>query len=86
MKNIRSTFARFRFLNSLLLLVLMLVALKVTPVVHAQGCDWVCSGWTAKSGCTNCSWCCVKSTGGFTCEKVVNNNCGTDGPSHELID
>lgn len=80
MKNIRSTFVRFRLLNSVLLLVLMLVALKVTPVVHAQGCDWVCSGWDVKNGCTTCNWCCVKSDGSFTCEPKQNNDCGTGGP------
>ena len=86
MKNIRSTFARFRLLNSLLLLVLLLVALKVTPVVRAQGCDWVCSGWNSQSGCTNCAWCCVDPTGKYTCEKKQNNDCGTGGPSKPLID
>lgn len=86
MKNIRTTLARFRLLNSVLLLILMLIALKVTPVVHAQGCDWVCSGWTAQSGCTSCSWCCVQASGGFACEKKQNSDCGTGGPSKELID
>jgi len=83
--NIRSTFARFRLLNSILVLILMLIALKVTPAVRASGCDWVCSGWTAQSGCTNCSWCCVESSGKFSCETKQNNDCGTGGPIKDEI-
>jgi hypothetical protein len=85
MKNIRSTFVRLRLLNSVLLLVLMLVALSVTPVVRAEECGWVCSGWTAQSGCTTCNWCCAEA-GKFTCTRVVNNDCDTGGPSKPLID
>ena len=85
MKNIRSIFARFRLLNSVLLLVLMLIALKVTPVVHAEGCELMCWGWTAKSGCTDCNRCCAEA-GKFTCTRVVNNDCDTGGPTKPLID
>jgi hypothetical protein len=86
MKNIRSIFTRFRLLNSVLVLVLMLIALRVTPVVRAQGCAWVCSWWTEQSGCISCSWCCVSPDGSYACEKKINQDCGTGGPGQELID
>jgi len=79
MKNIRSTFARFRFLNSVVLLVLMLVALKVTPVVRASDCGYVCSGWDVKNGCVTCNYCCVGSDGKYTCKSVQDKVCGLDG-------
>jgi hypothetical protein len=79
MKNIRSTLVRFRLLNSVLLLVLMLVALAVTPAVRASECGYVCSGWDAKNGCTTCNYCCVNSDGGYTCKLVQNSVCGLDG-------
>ena len=79
MKNIRSTFVRFRLLNSVLVLVLMLVALAVTPAVRASDCGYVCSGWDVKNGCTTCNYCCTNSTGGYTCKLVSNNVCGLDG-------
>ena len=81
---IRSAFNRFRLLNSVLLLVLMLLALKITPVVRANGCELMCWGWTKTSGCTNCNNCCVEPNGSYTCTKVLNNNdCGTGGPSKD---
>jgi hypothetical protein len=84
MRNIRSTFLRFRLLNSVLVLVLMLVALGITPVVRAAGCDYVCSGWDAKRGCTTCNWCCVNAQGQYGCTPVDNSTCGLTG--EELID
>ena len=85
MTNFRSAFGHFRLLNSVLVLGLMLVALSVTPVVRAEECAWVCSGWTAQSGCTTCNWCCVEG-GNYSCKRVVNNDCDTGGPSQPLID
>lgn len=84
MKNIRSTLVRFRLLNSVLVLVLMLVALAVTPAVRASGCDYVCSGWDAKNGCTTCNWCCVDSKGEYSCKIIQNSQCGLGGEA--LID
>lgn len=84
MKSISSTLVRFRLLNSTLLLVLMLVALVVTPVVRASGCDYVCAGWDAKNGCTTCNWCCVNAQGDYSCTKIQNSACGLGGEA--LID
>jgi len=86
MKNIRSTFAHFRLLNSVLLLVLMLVALAVTPAARASECDWVCSGWDVKNGCVTCNYCCVAADGTYKCEKKDNKDCGTGGPGDLLIE
>lgn len=80
MKKIRSTFARFRLLSSVLALALMLSALAVTPA-SADQCDDICSGWTAKDGCTTCNTCCVRPDSSYYCIPKSDRDCGTGGPA-----
>jgi hypothetical protein len=79
MKNFRSTFARFRLLSSVMALAVLLSALAVTPA-RADVCDNVCSGWTSSSGCTNCSYCCVRPDSSYYCVEKSDRDCGTGGP------
>jgi hypothetical protein len=79
MKNIHSVFARFRLLSSVMALAVLLSALAVTPV-RAEECDNICSGWNVKDGCVTCSRCCVYPDGHYTCNPIIDNNCGTGGP------
>ena len=79
MQNIRSTFARFRLLSSVIALAVLLSALAVTPA-HAEQCEDICSGWTKLSGCTNCNHCCVYDNGKYTCNPKNDSDCGTGGP------
>lgn len=79
MKKIRSAFARFRLLGSLLALALMLSALAVTPA-RAEVCDDICSGWNSQVGCTTCNRCCVYDDGHYVCVPKIDRDCGTGGP------
>lgn len=75
MKKVRSTFARFRLLSSVLALAFMLSALAVTPV-RAEVCDDICSGWSARLGCTSCNHCCVRDDGSYYCTAKHDRVCG----------
>jgi hypothetical protein len=79
MKNFRSIFARFRLLGSVMALAVLLSALAITPV-RADICDNICSGWTSTSGCTNCSYCCVRPDSSYYCVPKNDRDCGTGGP------
>ena len=79
MKNIRSSFARFRLLSSVLALAFMLSALAITPGRAEKICEDICSGWDVKNGCTVCNRCCVEN-GNTTCESKTDSDCGTGGP------
>ena len=79
MAKVRSTFARFRLLSSIVALALMLSALAVTPT-HADTCDDICSGWTKQAGCTSCNTCCVRDDGSYYCVPKNDRDCGTGGP------
>jgi hypothetical protein len=83
MQNFRSIFARFRLVSSVMALAVLLSALAVTPA-HADVCDNVCSGWTSTSGCTSCSYCCVRPDSSYYCVPKNDRDCGTGGPG--LID
>jgi hypothetical protein len=83
MKNFRSTFARFRLLSSVMALAVLLSALAVTPV-RADVCDYICSGWTISSGCTTCSYCCVRPDHSYYCESKEPKDCNSLSPP--LID
>ena len=78
MQNIRSTFARFRLLSSVMALAVLLSALAVTPA-RAEVCDNICSGWTVTDGCVTCNRCCVNN-GKTTCTPRDDRNCGSGGP------
>ena len=78
MQRIRLIFARFRLLNSVVALAVLLGVLAVTPVrAEPEICDDLCWGWTAASGCTNCQHCCY-SNGKTTCTKKIDIDCGTE--------
>lgn len=79
MHRIRSTFARFRLLNSVIALAVLLSALAVTPVSAEKVCDDICSGWNVKDGCVTCNHCCVED-GKTTCQPKSDKDCGTGGP------
>jgi len=80
MKKIRSISARFRLVNSVMALAVLLSALAVTPVrAEPPVCDDICSGWDVKNGCTICNHCCYEN-GKTTCQPKNDNNCGTGGP------
>lgn len=79
MKKVRSTFARFRLLSSVVVLALMLSALAVTPA-RAEQCGDICSGWNSQVGCTTCNHCCVYDDGHYVCSPKSDRDCGTGGP------
>jgi len=79
MQKIRSIFARFRLLNSVMALAVLLSALAVSPVRAEKICDDICAGWDVKNGCTRCNHCCVEN-GTTTCEAKNDNDCGSGGP------
>jgi hypothetical protein len=70
MKSMRALLFRYRLLNSLLALGLLLGALAVSP---AKGgdigtiCSTGCIDWTEEDGCLDCQHCCSHTNGQYEC-------------------
>jgi hypothetical protein len=60
---------RYRLLNSLLALALLVGALAVSPTKAdiAPICSTGCIDWTQEDGCLDCQTCCSYSNGYYTC-------------------
>jgi hypothetical protein len=80
MTKMRAFLFRYRLLNSLLALALLVGALAVSPAKAdiAPICSTGCINWSQEAGCLDCQTCCSYSDGSYSCSDNLHDRVCSD--------